>query len=63
MTVLMLEMRMGFLSLVSPKRRSPAPDDDRVDHQAQLVNQVVLQQRMRELQAGGDNDFPVHLLS
>jgi hypothetical protein len=33
------------------------------NHQAQLVNQVVLQQRMRELEAGGDNDFPVHLLS
>src|SRR5437773_3028512 len=38
------------------------PEDDRVDHQAQLVNQVVLQERVPELEAGGDNDFPVYLL-
>jgi hypothetical protein len=35
------------------------PEHDRVDHQPQLVDQVVLQQRAHERAAGVDDDFPV----
>jgi hypothetical protein len=34
--------RIDFLSLVSPKRRFASPEHDRVDHQPQLVDQLVL---------------------
>ena len=54
--------RMGFLSLVSPNRRSPTPEDDREDLQPQLVDQVVLDQRASELKAAGDDDVPVYVL-
>src|SRR6266545_4907191 len=37
-------------------------EHDRVDLQPQLVDQVVLHQRAYELEAGGDDDFPVELL-
>ena len=50
---------MGFLSLVSPKRRCAGPEHDREDLQPQLVDQVVLHQRVYELEAAGDDDFPV----
>src|SRR5213080_3253622 len=38
------------------------PEHDREDLQPQLVDQVVLHQRVYELEAGGDDDFPVELL-
>ena len=34
-------------------------EHDRVDLQPQLVDQVVLDERAYELEAGGDDDFPV----
>jgi len=33
-------------------------EHDRVDHQSQLVDEVVLEQRGQELEAGGDDDVP-----
>jgi class 3 adenylate cyclase len=35
------------------------PEHDRVDLQPQLVDEVVLYQRAQELEAAGDDDFPV----
>ena len=52
--------RMGFLSFVSPNRRSPTPGGDREDLQPQLVDQVMLDQRAYELKAADDDDVPVH---
>jgi hypothetical protein len=41
-TVRVSGSRIDFLSLVSPKRRFASPEHDRVDHQPQLVDQLVL---------------------
>ncbi len=49
------------VALVSPKTRSPAPEHDRIDHQPQLVDEVVLHQRVHELTAGDDDDVTVQL--
>jgi hypothetical protein len=39
--------------------QAPAgPEHDRVDHQPQLVDEVVLEQHVHELEAGGDDDVP-----
>src|SRR6266581_8725929 len=38
------------------------PEHDREDLQPQLVDEVVLHQRVYELEAGGDDDFAVELL-
>jgi hypothetical protein len=46
----------GVLSLVSPKRWSPAPS---TTGRSQLVDEVVLDQRPPELIAGRDDDFSV----
>jgi hypothetical protein len=39
------------------------PQDDRENHQAQLVDEVVLDQRLHELGAAVDHDVPTRLLS
>ena len=61
-TVRLSTRRTGFLSLVAPKRRSPSPQHDGEDLQPQLADEVVLQQRVDQLEAGGDDD-PSHLAS
>jgi len=38
------------------------PEHNRVDHQPQLVDEVVLYQRAHQATAGGDDDFPAQLL-
>ena len=48
--------RRGFLSLVSPKRRSTGPEHDRKDLQPQHVDEVVLHQRAQQLEAGWHDD-------
>src|SRR6266581_3127640 len=53
----------GYLGL--PRLREEAlaaPEDDREHHQAQLVDEVVLDQRLHELGAAVDHDVPVLLL-
>src|SRR4029077_1393228 len=40
----------------------PAPEHDRVDHQPELVDQIVLDQRLHELSAARDENVPVDLL-
>jgi hypothetical protein len=52
---------MGFLSLISPKRRSPG-EHDREDLQPQLVDEVVLYERAQEGEAGGDENLSLELL-
>ena len=52
----------GFLSW--SRRRSACPaEDDREDHQAQLVDEVVLDQGLRELCAAVDHDVAVLFLA
>ncbi len=45
-----------------PEEALAGSEHDRVDHQPQLVDQFVLDQRAHELTAGGDDDSPVKLL-
>ena len=44
---------------VSPNIRLPRAEDDREDHQPHLVDEVVLEQRLRELGAAVDDDVAV----
>ena len=52
----------GFLVAGLAEEALAGPEHDREDLQPQLVDEVVLDQRARELEAGGDDDFPVELL-
>ena len=47
---------------VSGKSRSPLPEHERVDHQPQLVDQVVLDQGAGELPAAVEDDLAVEPL-
>jgi hypothetical protein len=47
------------LSLVLAEEALAGPENDREDLQPQLVDEVMLQQRARELEAAGDEDLPV----
>src|SRR2546421_350599 len=53
---------MGFLSLVSAKRRLPIPSTTGVDHQPQLIDETVVEQCVQELEAAGDDDVPGYVL-
>ena len=53
---------MGFLSLVSPNSRSPAPSTNGNIHQPQLVDEVVLDQRVHEPGAAVDDDVAGYLI-
>jgi hypothetical protein len=52
---------MSCLSVVSPNRRLTGSEQARKDDQSQIVDEVVLYQRPRELIAGLDGDFSVRL--
>src|SRR5712664_2083334 len=52
----------GYLVAGFAEKALSGPEHDRVDHQAQLIDQVVLHQRVPELEASRDDDFPVYLL-
>src|ERR687897_3385678 len=52
----------GFLVAGLAEEALPGPEHDREDLQPQLVDEVVLQQRVYELEAGGDDDFPLELV-
>jgi hypothetical protein len=49
----------GFLVAGLAEESRAGPEHDRVDHQPQLVDEVVFYQRARELGAAEDDDFPV----
>src|ERR1700716_4441499 len=53
-----VEEAHGLLVAGLPEEALASPEDDRVDHQPQLVDQVVLHQRAHELTAGGDGGLP-----
>jgi len=61
-TVRVLRELHGLLVAGSAEEALAGPEHDRVDHQSQLVDEVVLHQRVPELEARGDEDFPVYLL-
>ena len=54
-----VEEANGFLVAGLVEEALASPEHDRVDHQPQLVDQVVLHQRVHELTAGVDDDVPV----
>jgi TrwC relaxase len=56
------DQAQGFLVAGLAEEPLACPEDDRVDHQPQLVDEVVLDQRVQELEAGGDDDVPGYLL-
>ncbi len=45
------------------KQRPAAPEHDREDHQAVFINQVMLHERLHELDAAVDEDIPARLLA
>jgi hypothetical protein len=49
----------GFLVAGLAEEALASPDNDRKDLQPQLVDEVVLHQRVHEPEAGRDDDFPV----
>src|ERR687897_1312351 len=51
----------GFLVAGLAEEALAGPEYDREDLQPQLVDEVVLHQRAYELEAGGDDDFPLEL--
>src|SRR6266496_967737 len=57
-----VEEAHGFLVAGLAEEALAGSEHDREDLQPQLVDQVVLHQRAYELEAGGDDDFPVELL-
>src|SRR5262245_24383551 len=57
-----VEEAHGFLVASLAEQALPGPEHDREDLQPQLVDEVVLHQRVYELEAGGDDDLPVQLL-
>src|SRR5262245_55955298 len=57
-----VEEAHGFLVAGLAEEALAHPEHDRVDHQPQLVDQIVLHQRAQELEAGVDDDLPVKLL-
>jgi hypothetical protein len=52
----------GFLVAGLAEEALAGPEHDRVDHQPELVDEVVLYQRAPEKEAGVDDDVPVQLL-
>ena len=61
-TVWVSTRRMGFLSLVSPKRRSPAPSTTgKIFSRSSSTRSCSISVRS-ELEAAEDDDFPVELL-
>jgi hypothetical protein len=50
-----------FLVAGLAEKALASPEHDRVNHESQLVDEVVLHQCVPELEAGGDDDFPVYL--
>src|SRR6266511_3896108 len=52
----------GFLVAGLAEEALAGPEHDREDLQPQLVDEVVLHQRAQELEAGGDDDFPLELV-
>src|SRR5436305_1406167 len=53
-----VEEAHGFLVAGLAEEALPGAEHDRVDHQPQLVDEVVLHQRAHELEAGVDDDLP-----
>jgi hypothetical protein len=51
--------RMGFLVARLAEEALAGAEHDREDLQPQLVDEVVLHQRVHEPEAGRDDDFPV----
>ena len=57
-----LSTRRRVAGLVLAEEARAGPEHDREDLQPQLVDEVVLNQRARELDAAGDVDFSARLL-
>src|SRR5580700_4866859 len=57
-----IDQAHGFLVAGLAEEALAGPEHDRVDRQPQLVGEVVLDQRVYELEAGGDDDVPRQLL-
>src|SRR5712691_8037980 len=57
-----VEEAHGFLVAGLAEQALAGAESDREDLQPQLVDQVVLDQRVYELEAAGDDDVPVYLL-
>ena len=60
-TVFESASRSGFLSLDVAEEALAAAEQDREDHQPQLVDEVVLDQPLDQLGAAGDEDDAVDL--
>jgi len=59
--VSVLMSRIGLLSLVSPKSRSPAPSTTGKTFSRKLVDEVVFHQRVYQQAAGVDDDLTFDL--